>query len=100
MARSKALPPVAKSWMPPSRDLADIMALKAFAAGTANAEQQKRAYDYILLELSSTNKWPYDHESERDTHIAMGRQYVGQWILKFVHNPPELFVKRQETGNE
>ena len=72
-------------WKPPPWDLADANAIRALEKGTANPDQQKRALRYITSILCGLDDWPYrPGESDRDTNIALGRQFVGHMILKFL----------------
>lgn len=75
------------SWRPPPWELADATALKALNNGTANADQQKRAMDYIMNTLCGINDWAYRPgaaDGERDTTLALGRQFVGHMISKLL----------------
>lgn len=72
-------------WKPPHWDIADATAIRNLYAGTATPEQQKRAIGYITNTLCGLEDWPYrPGESDRDTNIALGRQFVGHMILKFL----------------
>ncbi len=65
-------------------ELADASALKAMHAGTADAHQQKRALDWILKSACGLPDWPYVVGDPDQTHIHLGRQYVGQLIMKLI----------------
>jgi len=65
-------------------ELADVSALKALHAGTADAYQQKRALDWILKSACSLPDWPYVVGDPDQTHIHLGRQFVGQMIMKLI----------------
>ncbi len=97
MARSKTNIPAKKPWMLPPRELADIMAIRAIATGTANESQQKRAWDYLLREVCGNPYSAYDPDSIRDTDFMLGRQFVGHTLVKFATQPVDILVK-QETG--
>ena len=73
-------------WKPPAFDPADAAALQALARGTASTEQQKRALDWIVMKACGTYDFAYrpGSEGERDTCIALGRQMVGQQIVKLI----------------
>lgn len=64
----------------PRYDLADATALQALAAGTADADQQRRALTWIVENAAAMYEWPYK-EQPRETDIALGRQLVGQSIV-------------------
>ena len=57
----------------------DAGALQAIASGTANEGQQKRALDWILKSACGLPVWAY-RPDQRETDIALGRQFVGQQI--------------------
>lgn len=70
-------------WKPPVADPADTAALQALARGNATMDQQKRALDWIVLKACGTYDFAYrPGESDRDTNVALGRQFVGQQIVK------------------
>lgn len=74
-------------WKPPAFEPADAAALQALAKGQATADQQRRALDWIILKAAGTYDFAYrpgGHEGERDTAIALGRQLVGQQIVKLL----------------
>lgn len=74
-------------YQPVEYDPADAVALQAIAKGTATIEQQKRALDWIILKACATYDWPYrpgGEDGNRDTTIALGRQFVGQQIVKML----------------
>lgn len=72
----KALP--ATEPVRPSLSVAS--ALQAMNAGTATAMQQKLALKWIIESASMTYDWPYTPD-QRETDIALGRQFVGQQIV-------------------
>jgi hypothetical protein len=63
----------------PHYTLADVQSLQMLAAGTAEAEQQKRALKWILDQACMTQQWAYQQQP-RETDVALGRQLVGQMI--------------------
>lgn len=74
-------------WRPARWEKADATALKQLHAGTASPEMQKRALGFILDNLCGIQDWPYrpgGAEAERDTNLALGRQYVAHQILKLI----------------
>lgn len=61
------------------------MAIKALSTGTANADQQKQALDWIIVGACGTYDLSYrtDHDGgDRATLIAEGRRVVGNAIIK------------------
>lgn len=73
------------SWMPAEYIEADVVALKALQAGTADADQQKRVLDWIINKACATYDFPYRPVSDRDTNLALGRMFVGQQIVKLLN---------------
>lgn len=69
-------------WIPPQWDEADAVALQALCSGTANEGQQQRAISWIINTACATYDLPYRPESARDTDFALGKQFVGQQIVK------------------
>jgi hypothetical protein len=73
---------------PPASNLqirkADAVALQAIASGTANEEQQKRAFAAILhISGAGDLAWmPEEHGGERDSTFAAGKQFVGLQLKK------------------
>ena len=75
--------------------LGDVIAVQALYNGTADAEQQKIAMRWILDKACGLPNWAY-RESERETALALGRQFVGQQIVGLTRlNISEL--KRREN---
>lgn len=83
-------------WKPPAFDPADAAALQALQRGNATPEQQKRALDWIVLKACATYDFAYrpGPVGERDTNIALGRQFVGQQIVKLLNLKIGLLTKR------
>jgi hypothetical protein len=69
-------------WYPPAYELADIMAVKGLAAGTASADQQQRAIKWIIENACAAYELSYRPTSDRDTSFAEGRRFVGLQIVK------------------
>lgn len=64
-------------------DEGDVGAMQALQRGDASDHQQKRALEWILREACGLQDWAY-YPSERDTNVALGRQFVGQQIVKLL----------------
>lgn len=63
--------------------LADAEAMHALANGTAEETQQKRALKWIIEQAAATYQWAY-RDSQRETDIALGRQFCGQQIVGLI----------------
>ena len=72
----------------------DATAMQALANGVANDGQQKRALDWILKEACGLPVWGY-RESQRETDIALGRQFVGQQIVGLINVNVSKLRKRE-----
>ena len=81
MATKKPTPPkVIAGVALPRYTLADVEALHMLSQGTAEAEQQKRALRWIVEAAAATHQWGF-YAGQRETDIALGRQFVGQQII-------------------
>lgn len=84
---AKAITRDRRSWMPPDWNETDAHALKALHLGMANDWQQKRALKWIIENACGTYDMsfrPGGQEGDRDTSFALGRQFVGQQIVKLL----------------
>lgn len=73
--------------VPASYEIAEPMpgevgAVRALFEGKADAEQQKKALAWILEKACGLKDWAYRPGDERETCIALGRQFVGHQIVK------------------
>jgi hypothetical protein len=69
--------------MPPEYVKADVVALQALAHGTANADQQQRALNWMVNNAAATYEFTY-RQNDRDHAFADGRRFVGQQIIKLL----------------
>lgn len=75
-------------WMSVEYTLADATAMQALAAGTASAEQQRRALRWIQAKACGLPDWAFrPGGTDRDTNIALGRQFVGHQIQRLITAP-------------
>lgn len=76
----------ASPWLPAQYDLADASALQALARGEATPDMQKRALRWIIDRAADTYGFSYrPGANDRDTNLALGRQFVGQQIVKLLN---------------
>jgi hypothetical protein len=78
-------------WKPKEVSPRVTLAIKGLAAGNASDEQQKLALRWIIEDVCGTYDWSY-RPDDRDTHIALGMQRVGQLIVK------EINIKMKESN--
>lgn len=75
----------------------DAAALQALQKGVANAAQQQRALDWIVLQACRTYDFAFrPGANDRDTNIALGRQFVGQQIVKLLNIKIGILTRRQQ----
>lgn len=72
---------------------ADAAALQAMRRGEAAPEQQTRAMEFIVGDISDRNGMSFrpGPEGERDTAFAEGRRFVGNQIVKITNTPLSRF---------
>lgn len=76
--------------LPDVLDDLDVNAIKAMNKGTASEQQQQRAMRFIIEKLCLTYDWPYRPSPTGDTnetHVALGRMFVGQQIVRIIKLP-------------
>lgn len=60
----------------------EVAAMQALWRGEADAQQQKKALDWILDAVCRVNDMEYRPGSFDETAFAAGRRYVGSQIIK------------------
>jgi len=80
-------------------ELADASAIKAVHGGTASPEQQQRAMQWILRSACALPDWPYVPSDIEQTHINLGRQFVGHQIMKLVQAPLGSIRRREPNAD-
>jgi hypothetical protein len=85
-------------WKSPPYDPADAAALQALQRGQASIDQQQRALRWIINQACATYDFAYrpGTEGDRDTVLALGRQFVGQQIVKLCNLKIGLITTRRE----
>lgn len=92
MPKPKSLKPLTQQLgsTPAKPTVSAATAMQALASGVANEGQQKTALKWILDEACGDPVWAY-RESQRETDIALGRQFVAQQIVGLIRvNVSEL----------
>jgi hypothetical protein len=70
---------------PAKYERADVVALKALAAGTATPEQQQRGLDWIIKAAADTYGLSFRLGSPDGTAFAEGRRSVGLQVVKLLN---------------
>lgn len=84
------LPP---PWLPVEYELADINAIKSVAAGTADADQQKRAFKTIVEKVCMTYDLGWHPQDDHQASFAAGRRFAGTQLVKALH-----LIKKENHG--
>lgn len=74
-------------WLPAPYELADVSAIQALGAGTADKHQQVRALRWIIELAAGTYDMSYrpgGDDGRRDTDFAEGKRYVGNQVVKLL----------------
>ena len=84
-------------WKPAPYEPADAAALQALAQGSATADQQKRALDWLVKKCCRTYDLSYrpGEEGRRDTDFAEGRRSVGLQIVTLLNLKIGLITRRE-----
>jgi hypothetical protein len=93
-------PPAPRAKKPPvwarcDYKFSDVVAIQAWAAGTANEDQQKRAFDWVLRQACILGEEPFLPDSDRETTLILGRNFAARQIVKLVQMPPAAMAKLQ-----
>lgn len=76
--------------------LADAMALKAWAAGTADKDQQLRAFDWVVKKAGGIGAMSFG-ATARDTDFNEGSRFVAAQIVYFVTTATDTLKKKEST---
>lgn len=90
--------PIAQGSTPAAFNSQDVAALQALRTGTANDGQQTRALDWILKAACGDGLWPF-RESQRETDVALGRQFVAQQIIGLFRINLSALKQHEERGD-
>lgn len=91
--------PIAHGSEPAKFTSSDVAAMQALRSGTANDGQQKHALKWILDSACGLPLWPY-RPDQRETDIALGRQFVGQQIVGLLSINISALRQREERGEQ
>jgi len=87
-------------YLPPKYEYADAAAVQALLRGEANAIQQKRALDWIIVQAARTYDLHYHPDSSRDTDFALGRAFVGMELVKMTKLDLAVLMEKERPNNE
>jgi len=77
-----------RPWHPPGYEAADVHAIQALSRGEADADQQRRALDWIVTQAAQTYDEPFYADNARVTDYVLGRRSVGLAIVKLIRLKP------------
>lgn len=92
----RAVSPKERSALFVSYEDADVMAVKALAAGTANEGQQRRALAFVVNRLARANELSFRPESQRESDFAEGRRFVGLQLRKLVELSVDMLLTEKQ----
>ena len=87
---------VPPAYLPATWELSDVVAVQALAAGTASADQQVRALNWVVYRACATDEVEY-RPDEREHVLASGRRFVGLQIRKLMAINIGAINKRSEN---
>jgi hypothetical protein len=78
--------------LPAKYDPSDSHAIRALATGSASAEQQRQALDWIINAVCRTYDEPFrpGDDGRRETDYALGMAHVGRQLVKHANGVPGL----------
>ena len=79
--------------IPPPYELADVSAIKALQRGDASEHQQQRALKWIIEQAAGTYQMNF-YPTDRETSFALGREFVGQQVVKLLHLDLSALAKK------
>lgn len=79
-------------------DKAEVCAIKALFAGTAEADQQRIAVDYIVYKLCRTYELPFG-KTDAETNLAIGKAYIGSQLVGISQINMKTFSNKPEDNS-
>jgi hypothetical protein len=79
---------------------ADVIAIKAVAAGEATPEQQVRALNAVILQVACVNEMSFCPEHKggsRETDFAEGKRFVGLQLQKLIRTPLRILTGEKSS---
>lgn len=86
----------AQPWLPADYDAADHRAVLALSKGEATADQQARAWDWILFAAGYGDKSfrPGGLAGQRETDFAEGKKWVAEQMTKLARTNPAIHERQ------
>lgn len=84
--------PEKEPFLPAPYDKSDVAALRALREGRAEPYQQQLALEWIIQAVCRTYDQPFrpgGEDGRRATDFALGKQSVGQQIVKLINMPAD-----------
>lgn len=87
-------------WRPPQdcngnplTDVTHVAAIKALQSGSATADQQQRALDFIIRIVCGTYEEPFcpGEDGRRSTDYALGKRRVGTYLVSLLNSDIKQF---------
>ena len=96
--RPRKRKPEYRPWHPEDYEPGDAYAIQALSRGEATPEQQRRALQWIVVNLARSHDVDFFPDSERDSAFAAGKRSVGLQVLKLMQiNISKLFSANAVT---
>lgn len=77
----------AEPWDSAFFDVAEAAAIKALAGGTADEEQQRRAWKWIVNRAGRLNRLSFDERADRIMAFSEGRRFVALQLMRIATTP-------------
>lgn len=85
-------------FLPADYHLADLTAVQAIAAGTATADQQRRALKWIVEQVCDTYGLGWHPDGGHASSFVAGRRFAGLQIVKAANVNVSALRKAEEHG--
>ena len=85
--------------VPPPYEIADVASIQALQRGDATQHQQQLALKWLIERAAGTYEFNF-YPTDRDTAFALGREFVGQQIVKLLHLDLALLRRNQSVDTK
>ena len=83
--------------VPPPYEIADVASIQALQRGDASEHQQKLALKWLIERAAGTYEFNF-YPTDRETAFALGREFVGQQIVKLLHLDLALMRRNENVA--